>query len=163
MHLYRHSRGELFLAFLTWRAGINKIVLRRLPALQDGGFRAKRTSKMLCELHSLKYDGACLEYEYKIKRKKANPMNTISYEPLGDFSNKNTWPGTAPTAGYLDHAQKEYYASIMPYLNKSVKNVEPNHCTGTSTIRKPSIFVVIEVNQYLRIQVGLLCPFSTSS
>ena len=38
MHLYKHGRGEEFPAFLTWRAGLDKTVLRMLPPLQDGGF-----------------------------------------------------------------------------------------------------------------------------
>ena len=122
MHLYKHGRGEEFPAFLTWRAGLDKTVLRMLPPLQDGGFRADRTSKLLCELHSLEYDNACLRHEYEIKRLKSNPLNvTTDYQPLGDINDPKTWRGKVPTAKYLEHARKLYFRSIKPYLDKSVK------------------------------------------
>ena len=122
MHLYRHGRGELLPAFLTWRAALDKKVMRMLPPLTDGGFRLDRISKMLCELHSLAYDNARLLHEYGIRRRKANPICASStYESLGDFKDKRKWRGTVPTAGYLDHARKLYHATTKEYLDKSMK------------------------------------------
>ena len=122
MHLFKHGRDAKFPAFLTWRAKLDKkSVMNLLPPLTDGGFRSERISKMLCELHALEYDDACLEHEYEIKREKANPLNTKQYQPLGNYNDEKTWRGKVPTAAYIDHARKLYHESIKPYLDKSVK------------------------------------------
>ncbi|EJK69590.1 hypothetical protein THAOC_09135, partial [Thalassiosira oceanica] len=122
MHLYKYGRGARFPAFLTWRAGLDKTLLRMLPPLQDGGFRADRTSKMICELHSLAYDDACIEHEHEIQRLRSNPVAASNvYEPLGDFNDPRTWRGKIPTANYLVHARKLFFASIKAHLDKSVK------------------------------------------
>ena len=71
MHLFKHGRGAQFPAFLTWRAALDKkSVMNLLPPLTDGGFCSERISKMLCELHALEYDDACLEHEYETNVRK---------------------------------------------------------------------------------------------
>ena len=66
--LFRHDRGEKFPAFLTWRAGLDKMVVNMLRPLLDGGMRPERVSSLLLELHSKKLTDQCLSHEYEMKR-----------------------------------------------------------------------------------------------
>ena len=48
--LYPYDRGNAFPAYLSWRAGVDKLVLKHMRSLYDGGFRPKAYSKLLLEM-----------------------------------------------------------------------------------------------------------------
>ncbi|KAL7532434.1 hypothetical protein ACHAXR_005774, partial [Thalassiosira sp. AJA248-18] len=123
--LYPYGRGEKFPAVLTWRAGLDKKVVRNMRPLYDGGFRPLAHSKLLLEMHTEKFVDECLSHENETKAQRESElgktMATGTRDPLGDFGDERKYCGLVPTGEYLEHAYKVYHASIRTYLNKEVK------------------------------------------
>ena len=119
--LLPYGKGNKFPAFLTWRAGVDKQIVKMLRPLHEGGMRPERVSDLLLELHSLKFDEDRLEHENEIKRTKSTFTTAGSCSHLGDFGDKLKYRGTVPTGQYLGHVYKKYHSSISEHLEKEVK------------------------------------------
>ena len=121
--LYPYDRGSKFPAWLSWRAGVDKVLLRQMRPLFDGGFRPGAYSRLLLELHSLRYLDYCLEHENEIKAKLESPMSdamTVD-APLGDFGDKMKYNDHVPTGRYLSRIYCEFHRTIRPHLSAEVK------------------------------------------
>ena len=121
--LYPYDRGSKFPAWLSWRAGVDKVLLRQMRPLFDGGFRPGAYLRLLLELHSLRYLDYCLEHENEIKAKLESPMSdamTVD-APLGDFGDKMKYNDHVPTGRYLSRIYCEFHRIICPHLSAEVK------------------------------------------
>ena len=113
-------RGELhFPAVLTWKAGLDKLLVDMMRPLLDGGVRPDRLSRIILELHSKKYSNHCIEHETgnAAKRQRIN-FDPSSISMLSDFGDKLRYRGLVPTGKFLAHVYKIYHASIGSYLNQ---------------------------------------------
>lgn len=67
MHLYPCRIGMEFPAFLTWRSGLDNLVVDFMQPLFNKGFKPEQYAKSLLELHSAEFDKLRLLHEYKTK------------------------------------------------------------------------------------------------
>ena len=116
-------RGELhFPAVLTWKAGLDKLLVDMMRPLLDGGVRPDRLSRIILELHSKKYSNHCIQHEIgnTAKRRTLN-FNASSISMLSDFGDKLGYRGLVPTGKFLAYVYKLYHDSIGLYLDMEVK------------------------------------------
>lgn len=122
--LFPLGRGSEFPAFLTHRAGVDKVIIDLMRPLFDKGLKPESLSNTLLELHTAEFAMKSLRHEYEIKRNKKNKLNLASsehLEPLGDFADKLKNRGLVPTGCYLMHVYKAYHATIRQHLLREVK------------------------------------------
>ena len=104
LELLSFGRGGKFPAFLTWRAGVDKLALRMMRPLFDAGVRPERYSRLLLllELHALKYFDCYLEREQQLSEQRLRghvfdrPVDMYS-----TFSDPAKYDGKVPTGHYL--------------------------------------------------------------
>jgi len=100
--LFKRGKGELFPAVLSWKAGVDKLLVDLMRPLLDGGFRPERFSDLLLELHSKEFTRKCILHEYEIEARKESLLNkNKEYLPLGEFGDKYKYCGMVPTGKYL--------------------------------------------------------------
>ncbi|KAL7546679.1 hypothetical protein ACHAWF_010011 [Thalassiosira exigua] len=120
--LFSNGHGEYFPAFLTWRAGVDKVLIDLMrPLFFDGGFRPERFADLLLELHSKEFTKKCIQHEHDIVAKKISLNNAAEILPLSNFADKRKYRGLVPTAKYLAKVYKKYHSTIGPYMDMEVK------------------------------------------
>ncbi|KAL7491648.1 hypothetical protein ACHAWT_002097 [Skeletonema menzelii] len=121
MHLYPNGIGMEFPAFLTWRCGLDNLVVDLMRPMFNKGIKPAQFANMLLEMHSAEFDRLRLLHEYKNKsiRTGVNPNTKIT--PLGDYSNELKFRGIRVTGKYLSFAYIEHHNTIRPFYDKEVK------------------------------------------
>jgi hypothetical protein len=119
--LLPYNKGNVFPAFLTWRAGVSKRVVTKIMQDVNSGKGFERISKDLLELHTELYFDRHLEYENEIRMKKDGGLVKDSFPTFSLFMDKLKYRGLVPTGAYLGHVYDLYSESIRPYLDKEVK------------------------------------------
>jgi len=117
--LYANGLGDEFPAFLTWRAGVDKLLLDLMRPLYDKGLRPEALSDTLLELHSKRY-----HQEYRKRELKIVKMSTLSGKKgvlFSDFTDKRRYNGRCPTGRYLQMVYKTYHSAIKDFLDREVK------------------------------------------
>jgi len=117
--LYANGLGDEFPAFLTWRAGVDKLLLDLMRPLYDKGLRPEALSDTLLELHSKRY-----HQEYRKRELKIVKMSTLSGKKgvlFSDFTDKRRYNGRCPTGQYLQMVYKTYHSAIKDFLDREVK------------------------------------------
>ncbi len=64
--LFPYGRGLEFPAFLTWRAGVDSMVVDIMRPLFDKALKPESFSNILLELHSAELGKKCFRHEYEI-------------------------------------------------------------------------------------------------
>ena len=128
LSLYSYNYGCKFPAWLSWRGGVDKHVLRLMRSLFDGRFRPKAYSMLLLELHST----ISLDYRLKHKNKTKDKMDSPLLHAiktdchLGDFGDKKKYNDQVPTSRYLPSVYSTFHDTIRPHLYAEVKKRDAN-------------------------------------
>jgi hypothetical protein len=107
-----------FPAFLTRKAGLDKVVVDLMFPLINKGVRLEAISDMLLELHSKKYTKSHIRYE-----EDNHHLNQYGggYPEYSEFDNEHGYHGKVPTANYLQSVYKKYHRTICRQLENEVK------------------------------------------
>lgn len=166
--LFPFGYGLEFPALLTWKAGVDKVVVDMMRPLFDKGLKPESFSNMLLELHTAEFGIKSLKHEYEIReRKSQHRLATASnekFEPLGDFADKLKYRGVVPTGRYLIHVYKSFHETIRQYLAREVKkrdmdvimiDVSYKEAKSLYQYRGKSVFrgLVTGLNQYGEVRI----------
>ena len=121
LSLLPFGRGSEFPAFLTHKAGVDKLIVDMMRPLFDKGIKPESLSNMLLELHTAEFTMKSVRHEYEIKSRLNSPFLPKKNEPLGDFADKFKYRGIVPTGRYLAHVYKKFHQTIRQYLAREVK------------------------------------------
>lgn len=140
--LLPYNKGNVFPAFLTWRAGVSKRVVTKIMQDVNSGKGFERISKDLLELHTELYFDRHLEYENDIRMTKDGGLVKDSFPTFSLFMDKLKYRGLVPTGAYLGHVYDLYSESIRPYLDKEVKLRDAETSLPNTVGRKRKIAAV---------------------
>jgi hypothetical protein len=116
--IYPDGKGDEFPAFLTWRSGVDMVLIDLMRPLSDKGLRPEVMADTLLELHSKKYHSQYLKQE----RTLLATGDLCESGMFSEFSDRTKYDGLVPTGIYLSHCYKNYHATIQDhFLDKEVK------------------------------------------
>jgi hypothetical protein len=112
-----------FPAVLTHRAGVDIDVARLIRPLLDKGTRPDGISKMLLELHALRYTDDYLISELLLSRKLA--LGVPSKEPpmFSTFADKSKYNERVPTGRYISQVYKKQHDGNRSHMDREMKKV----------------------------------------
>jgi hypothetical protein len=110
--LYPYGIGMDFPAILTWRAGVDKLVVAMMRPLFNKGVKPAQFANMLLELHTAEYDRLRLLHEYKIKSIRDGAQANAN----GEFSGPNRNRGVVFSSQYAQ--QTRIIISTVALLNQ---------------------------------------------
>ena len=118
--LLPYGRGDLFPAFLTSRAGVDKSLIDLMRPLFNAGVKPSRFAAILKELHAKRHMQCLLEYEreYKCNRRLNADLSRAEYSTPG---NKNEYNDAVPSPKYIEHVYKRHHFTIRAFLDNEVK------------------------------------------
>ena len=119
LELYPYGYGSEFPAFLTHRAGVDRIIVDLMRPLFDKGLRPHALADTILELHAKQYHRECVKHELEVS-KMAN-LGLDKKPMLSDFADKSKYNGQVPTCRYLLHVYKTFHSTIKDYLDIEVK------------------------------------------
>ena len=117
-----------FPAILSHKSGVDRVLYRMLRPLFDASVQAAGISKMLLELHSLKYYDTVLAFLSEKERDIAlsampdeRRRESLQYST---FDDPRGYAGAAPSPKYILDMYKKQCETIRPFLENEVKKVE---------------------------------------
>ena len=166
LDLMPYGYGEKFPAFLTHRAGVDKILLDIMRPAFDKGMRPHAFAGLLLELHSKKYSRDYLNREHELEKLRFLGVNVDEKEMFSEFSDKSKYAGSVPGGHYLGTVYKQFHATISNFMDIEVKKrgasrlhidasyKEPNHL---SQLNGANLFkaLITATNEYGEIRVQL--------
>ena len=122
LQMMSHGRGNKFPAELSYRSGVDKVVVDMMRPLFDKGVRPEALSNILLELHSKKYADDYIAREQRLQQSRLNG-NVISAEVglYSDFSDKKKYDGSVPTGRYLAQVHLKQHKKIERHMDLEVK------------------------------------------
>lgn len=117
--LYPHGYGSEFPAFLTYKAGVDRLIIDLMRPLFDKGLRPHSLADTILELHAKTYHRECLKHEMEIAKKRH--LLQQNKPMLSEFADKSKYNGLVPTSRYLTHVYKLFHKSIQDFLDTEVK------------------------------------------
>lgn len=120
LQLYPYGFGEKFPAILSWKSGIDKLVMNLARPLFDKGVRPSQLSDILLELHTKKYTDDYIEREYKIQQKQETFGNNSS-SMFSSFNDRLKYDGTVPTGRYLNQMYVREHRKVSRHMDLEVK------------------------------------------
>ena len=115
--------GDFFPAVLSSRLGLDKSLMDLMLPLYDHSFNGNAFSKLLREMHSLKYAEAANAYlNLALQHMTTNTLTPVSLvNEFGSFFDSNGWCGHVPSSGYLNNMYKKLQAMYRPYYDLNLK------------------------------------------
>ena len=118
-----HGLGDLFPAFVTWRGGVDKVIVDMMRPLIDSGTGFDSIHNLMLELHAKRYHETLLRRENEWARLTA--LGAVDYfgnslSLFSHFSDPRKWVGRVPTAQYLSNVYALYHDSIRHHLDLEV-------------------------------------------
>lgn len=116
--------GTKFPALLSWKSGVDKMIVDMMRPLCNSGFRGESFANMLKELHTKRHANDFIERE-KINEKFRLLEQDMPYKGLfSDFGDKTKYNGTLPTGAYLYQMYKQNHKSFARHMDLEVKKRE---------------------------------------
>jgi hypothetical protein len=137
MHLYPNGIGMEFPAFLTWRCGLDNLVVDLMRPMFNKGIKPTQLANMLLELHSAEFDRLRLHHEYQNRSIRAGANPNAKLTPLGDYSDELKFRGIRLTGKYLSYVYIANHNTIRPFYDKEVKKRGAESLTWDASFKEP--------------------------
>ena len=93
--------GEEFPAFLTYQAGVDKVLIDLMRPAFDKGMRPEAFSMLLLELHSKKYHSDYIKREHSLERLRLLGADISEKKLFSHFGDKMQYDSLVPRGKYL--------------------------------------------------------------
>ena len=115
--------GDEYPAFHMHKSAISiRLIDWMLPSF-NASVRPGKLSKMICEMHTVKYTREYIKREHRLERDAGLKSMFVCDPPpmFSSYGDKSGYGGSCPTGNYLSCAYKSYMSEVKPYYDKCMQ------------------------------------------
>jgi len=121
LDLLPHGWGELFPAFLTKRAGLDKGLVYLMELLLPAGIRANKLAKIIRALHTVRHADDFIRREEDIKFERTGlAKDFLKDVPFSTFGDTTLYNGSTPSGKYFQDVFVMRAALLRPHMDMEV-------------------------------------------